>query len=75
MTKAKNRFGELLDALPEDKLHALHAAFGNIVGLHPINSATQLALYRYAIFVLEPLPAPNSLDSRSPAKPFAPPPF
>jgi hypothetical protein len=75
MTKAKNRFGELLDALPEDQLHAIHAAFGKIVELHPINAATQLALYRYAIFVLEPLPASNSLDSKPPARPFSPPPF
>jgi hypothetical protein len=76
MTKAKNRFGELLDALPEDQLHSLHAAFGNIVGTHQMNNATQLALYRYAIFVLEPSgPAPNSLDTKPPSKPFAPPAF
>jgi hypothetical protein len=75
MTKAKNRFGELLDALPEDKLHVLHASFGKILGLHPTSADTQLAVYRYAIFVLEPSPAPNSLDSKQPAKPFSSPPF
>jgi hypothetical protein len=75
MTKAKNRFGELLDALPEDKLHALHASFGNIVGLHPMNSTTQLALYRYAIFVLEPLPPANSAGSKPPTTPGIPSPF
>lgn len=54
MTKAKNRFGELLGALPDEKLHELHAAFGAIFGLHEVDSATQLAVYRYAIFLLEP---------------------
>jgi hypothetical protein len=75
MTKVKNRFGELLEALPDDKLHALHAAFGNILGLHPTSSATQLALYRYAIFLLEPFTSQNSLDSKPLAKPFSSPPF
>jgi hypothetical protein len=74
MTRAKNRFGELLDALPEENLHVLHASFGKILGLHPTSTDTQLAVYRYAIFVLEP-PAPNSLDSKQPAKPFSSPPF
>lgn len=54
MTTAKNRFGELLGALPDDKLHELHAAFGAIFGLHEVDRATQLAIYRYAIFLLEP---------------------
>jgi hypothetical protein len=75
MTKAKNRFGELIGALPEDKLHELHAAFGRILGLHAEGSAMQLALYRYAIFILEPSPAPNSPGSKPSAKPFSPPPF
>jgi len=65
VTRAKNRFGKLLGALPEDKLHEVHAAFGEILGPHPVNGVTQLAVYRYAIFLLEP----------SSAKPFSPPPF
>jgi len=65
VTRAKNRFGELLGALPEDKLHEVHAAFGEILGPHPVNGVTQLAVYRYAIFLLEP----------SSPKPFSPPPF
>lgn len=65
LTKAKNHFGELLDALPDDKMHALHAAFGQVVGRHAVTNKTRLAVYRYAIFLLEP---------SSPA-PLAPPPF
>jgi hypothetical protein len=75
MTRAKNRFGELLDALPEDKLHAIHAAFGLILGSHSTTSATQLAVYRYAIFVLEPFTSENSLGAKPLAKPFSDPPF
>ena len=62
---AKNHFGELLDALPEDKEHQLHAAFGDIVGRSQISEAMRLEIYRYAIFLLEP---PS-------ATPFSPPPF
>jgi len=54
MSKAKNRFGELLGALPDEKLHELHASFGAILGLHEVDEATTLAVYRYAIFLLEP---------------------
>jgi hypothetical protein len=74
MTQAKNHFGELLGALTEDKLHELHAAFGRILGLHSEDPATQLALYRYAIFLLEPAPIAASQDQGS-AKPFSAPPF
>jgi hypothetical protein len=63
--RAKNRFGELIGLLPEDKSHEVHEAFGDIVGPHPVSLPMKLALYRYAIFILEP-PA---------EKPFAPPPF
>ena len=65
VTEAKNHFGELLDALPEDKEHQLHAAFGDIVGRSQMSEATRLEIYRYAIFLLEP---PS-------ATPFSPPPF
>jgi hypothetical protein len=64
-SKAKNRFGELLGLLPEDKAHEMHEAFGEIVGTHEVSLPMKLALYRYAIFILEP---PSE-------KPFAPPPF
>jgi hypothetical protein len=63
--KAKNRFGELLGLLPEDKSHEVHEAFGDIVGPHPVSLPMKLVLYRYAIFLLEP---PTE-------KPFAAPPF
>jgi hypothetical protein len=63
--KAKNRFGELLGLLPEDKSHEVHEAFGDIVGPHPVSLPMKLVLYRYAIFLLEP---PTE-------KPFAPRPF
>lgn len=65
-TKAKNRFGELIGLLPSANAHQVHGAFGEIVGTHEISMAMKLALYRYAIFILEPPP---------PEKPFAPPPF
>jgi hypothetical protein len=65
VTQAKNHFGELLDALPEDKEHQLHAAFGEIIGRSQMTEATRLEIYRYAIFLLEP---PS-------ATPFSPPPF
>lgn len=64
-TKAKNRFGELIGVLPDAKAHQVHAAFGEIVGAHQISMAVKLAVYQYAIFILEP---PTE-------KPFAPPPF
>jgi hypothetical protein len=75
MTKAKNRFGELLDALTEENRHSVHEVFGDILGLHPTTSATELAVYRYAIFVLEPFTSQSSLNAKPLAKPFAPPPF
>ena len=64
-TLAKNAFGELLRTMEDDRLHEIHAAFGEILGEHKASPATQLAVYRYAIFVLEP---PT-------ATPFSPPPF
>jgi len=76
MTRAKNRFGELLDPMPPDKLHEIHAAFGKVVELQPIASAQELAIYRYAIFVLEPsTPHPGATGDAPAVKPFAPPPF
>jgi hypothetical protein len=65
VTMAKNHFGELLGALPEDEEHQLHSAFGDIVGRSQMTEATRLEIYRYAIFLLEPISA----------TPFAPPPF
>jgi len=65
MTAAKNHFGELLDELPEAKMHELHAAFGDIVSRGEMSEATRLAAYRYAIFVLEPVTS----------QPFSGPPF
>jgi hypothetical protein len=77
MTLAKNRFGELLDGLPPDKLREIHAAFGKVVEIQPIASAEELAIYRYAIFVLEPFapPWPVATGDAPAAKPSAPPPF
>ena len=65
MTKAKNRFGELLDALPDDKLREIHKAFGKIFSGGPVSDEMKYEVYRYAIFCLEP----------SSAAPFSPPPF
>lgn len=64
-SKAKNHFGELIGALPEDKSHQAHAAFGAIFGVNQVSEDTRLAVYLYAIFTLEP----------ASDKPFAPPPF
>ncbi|HEX4002631.1 MAG TPA: hypothetical protein VHX36_08275 [Candidatus Acidoferrales bacterium] len=76
MTRAKNRFGALLDAMPPDKLHEIHAAFGKIVDVQPIASDHELEIYRYAIFVLEPpAPPPDAVAPPHAAHPFAPPPF
>ena len=65
MTKAKNRFGEVLGILPEESLHSVHAAFRQVFDAAPVSNLTKLEIYRYAIFVLAP----------SKDKPFAPPPF
>jgi hypothetical protein len=65
MSLAKNRFGELLAALPEDQRHEIHLAFGEIFEKSSIGEQWKLEIYRYAIFVLEP---PKST-------PFSPPPF
>lgn len=54
MTQAKNRFGELLGGLPDDTLHELHAAFGQVIGVHELTDEMRLSVYRYAIFLLEP---------------------
>jgi hypothetical protein len=65
MTRAKNRFGELLGALPDDKLHELHGAFGEVLGLHALDEAMRLAVYRFAIFLLE-----SSKEASSDPPPF-----
>jgi len=64
-SKAKNRFGEFLGILPEDKAHIIHAAFSQIFDAGPVTDVTKLELYRFAISVLE---SPKD-------KPFSPPPF
>jgi hypothetical protein len=77
LTKAKNHFGELLDALPDNELHAVHAAFGKVLDLQAPAGVTQMAIYRYAIFALEPAALqPKPLASKAQqAQPFSPPPF
>ena len=64
-SKAKNRFGEFLGLLPEDKAHIIHAAFSQIFDGAPVSDVTKLEVYRFAIFVLE-----SPQDT-----PFSPPPF
>lgn len=64
-TKAKNRFGQLLEALPEDNAKAVHSALGSLLGAYEVSQETRLNVYLYAIYLLEP----------ESAKPFAPPPF
>jgi len=55
LTAAKNHFGELLGALPDEQMHDLHKAFGEILGPNSATSRMQLLIYRYAIFLLETL--------------------
>jgi hypothetical protein len=64
-SKAKNRFGEFLGLLPEDKAHIIHAAFSQIFDGGPVTDVSKLELYRFAISVLE---SPQD-------KPFSSPPF
>jgi hypothetical protein len=64
-SKAKNRFGEFLGLLPEDKAHVVHAAFSQIFDPGPVSDVTKLELYRFAISVLE-----SPKDTA-----FSPPPF
>jgi hypothetical protein len=70
VTLAKNYFGGLLADLPDDKMHDLHAAFGDILVRNSVGAGMQLSLYRYAIFLIEPPPG-----SGNSGQPFAPPPF
>lgn len=65
LTKAKNYFGGLLGEFPDNRMHELHTAFGKVLENYATAPSTQLAVYRYAIFLLE----------RPTAKPFSPPPF
>jgi hypothetical protein len=65
MTLAKNRFGDFLAALPEDKRRQVHVAFGEIFDKGPLADQWKLDIYRYAISILE---SPKD-------KPFSPPPF
>jgi hypothetical protein len=65
MTLAKNRFGDLLAALPEDERHEIHAAFGEIFEKGSIGERWKIEIYRYAIYILE-----SPKDT-----PFSPPPF
>jgi hypothetical protein len=60
VTQAKNHFGKLLEVLPDDEMHELHRAFGDVIGPYQISEATRLAVYRYAIFLLEPSSATPS---------------
>ncbi len=54
VTQAKNRFGKILEALPDEQMHEIHGAFSEVIGPHAISEPTRLAVYRYAIFLLQP---------------------
>jgi hypothetical protein len=53
VTQAKNRFGKILEELPDDQMHEIHSAFSEVIGAHTISESTRLAVYRYAIDLLE----------------------
>src|ERR1700735_1199304 len=65
MTLAKNRFGDFLEVLPEDKRREVHIAFGEIFEKGGIADQWKLEVYHYPIAILE---SPKD-------KPFSPPPF
>jgi hypothetical protein len=65
VTQAKNRFGKILEALPDDQMHEVHRALSEVIGPHTISEPMRLALYRYAIYLLQP----------AGATPVEPPPF
>lgn len=65
VTVAKNRFGKILEGLPDDKMHEIHGAFSQVIGAHAVSEAMRLLAYRYAIYVLQP----------EGAMPFEPAPF
>jgi hypothetical protein len=65
VTQAKNRFGKILEVLPDDQMHEIHRAFSEVIGRHSISEPMRLAVYRYAIYILQPVGA----------TPAEPPPF
>jgi hypothetical protein len=54
VTQAKNRFGKILEALPEEQMHEVHSAFSEVIGAHAMSESMRLAVYRYAIYLLQP---------------------
>jgi hypothetical protein len=54
VTQAKNKFGKIMEALPEDEMHEIHGAFSQVIGVHSMSEAMRLAVYRYAIYLLQP---------------------
>jgi hypothetical protein len=54
VTQAKNKFGKILEALPDDQMHQIHSAFSEVIGAHEMSEGMRLAVYRYAIFLLQP---------------------
>jgi hypothetical protein len=65
VTQEKNRFGKILEALPEDQMHDVHRVFSEVIGPHSISEPMRLEVYRYAVYILQP---PRS-------SPVEPPPF
>jgi hypothetical protein len=55
VTQAKNDFGKILEVLPDDQMHEIHRAFSEVIGRHNISEPMRLAVYRYAIYILQPV--------------------
>jgi len=55
VTQAKNKFGKILEVLPDDQMHEIHRAFSEVIGRHSISEPMRLAVYRYAIYILQPV--------------------
>jgi hypothetical protein len=65
VTQAKNKFGKILEVLPDDQMHEIHRAFSEVIGRHSISESMRLSTYNYAIYILQ----------AAGAAPAEPPPF
>jgi hypothetical protein len=57
VTQAKNQFGKILEGLPDNQMHEIHRAFSEVIAWHSISEPMRLAVYRYAIYILQPVGA------------------
>ena len=41
VTQAKNRFGKILEGLPDEEMHKIHGAFSEVIGAHAMSEGTE----------------------------------